>query len=266
MGARDRAAISFAPSWYCRIGNIWVELCELNTHLIDISGWLMYARNMCFIQLLSFNRTISCSDIMKLILIHRFFNDNNLYREKLLIANCSYNDVPEWIRRYSNLRIYSYGLIVRLITVMTIIMHDDPLNGVLSLDTTGARAIFECRPSQTALCIRRETRKQARKCGSKRYLGRWAFTATGPIEQVRRERIYTYTKRRDKRFHYSFIYGTPREALAPCKDFRERKTTVRRQKVATSCSGLVKNGISAMRFFLGYKAKGVEADRQKLFS
>jgi len=123
---------------------------------------------------------------------------------------------------------------------------------VLSLGTTGARAIFECRSSQTALCIRRGTRKQARKCGSKRYLGRWAFMATGPIEQVRRERIYTYTKRRDKRFHYSFVYGTPRGS-ALCKDFRRRKAAARRQKVATSCSSLVKNGI------FGHKAKRVEA-------
>jgi len=41
---------------------------------------------------------------------------------------------------------------------------------------------------------------------SKRYLGRWAFMATGPIEQVRRSG-YIHIKRRGKRFHYSFVCG-----------------------------------------------------------
>lgn len=54
-----------------------------------------------------------------------------------------------------------------------------------------------------------EMHAQARKCGSKRYLGRWAFMATGLIEQVRRDG-YTHIKRRGKRFHYSFVYGMPR--------------------------------------------------------
>lgn len=36
---------------------------------------------------------------------------------------------------------------------MAIIMHGGPLNGVLSPGATGARAIFEYRPSQTALCV-----------------------------------------------------------------------------------------------------------------
>jgi len=101
-------------------------------------------------------------------------------------------------------------------------MYDGPLNDVFSPGTTGARAIFEYRPSQTALCIHThaETRAKARKCGSKRYLGRWAFMATGPIEQVRRNG-YTHIKRRGKRFHYSFVYGT--EALHYAKTFAREK-------------------------------------------
>lgn len=85
-------------------------------------------------------------------------------------------------------------------------------------------------PRRPALCIHThaETCAQARKCGSKRYLGRWAFMATGPIEQVRRNG-YTHIKRRGKRFHYSFVYGI--DALHCAKTFAREK---RRQKVATS--------------------------------
>lgn len=145
---------------------------------------------------------------------------------------------------------------------MTVIMYDVPLNGVLSPGTTGARAIFEYRPSQIALCIHThaETRAQARKCGSKRYLGRWAFMATGPIEQVRRNG-YTHIKRRGKRFHYSFVRH---RGFALCKDFCERKAVARRQKVATSYEPCREWDVSYEIF--GHKAKGVEADRcrQKL--
>jgi len=143
---------------------------------------------------------------------------------------------------------------------MTIIMYDGLLNGVFSPDTTGARAIFEYRPSQTALCIHThaETCAQARKCGSKRYLGRWAFMATGPIEQVRRNG-YTHIKRRGKRFHYSFVYGT--EALRCAKTFAREK---RRQKVATSYGPRQEWDISYEVF--GYKAKGVEAGRRRQYT
>lgn len=105
---------------------------------------------------------------------------------------------------------------------MTIIMYDGPLNDVLSPGMTGARAIFEYRPSQTALCIHThaEMLVQARKCGSKRYLSRWAFMATGPIEQVPRNG-YTHIKRWGKRFHSSFVYGT--EALHYAKTFAREK-------------------------------------------
>lgn len=96
---------------------------------------------------------------------------------------------------------------------------------------------------------------QARKCGSKRYLGRWAFMATGPIEQVRRNG-YTHIKRRGKRFHYSFVYGT--EALHCAKTFAREK---RRQKVATSYGPRQEWNISYEVF--GYKAKGVEAGRHR---
>jgi len=131
-------------------------------------------------------------------------------------------------------------------------MYDGPLNDVFSPGTTGARAIFEYRPSQTALCIHThaETRAKARKCVSKRYLGRWAFMATGPIEQVRRNG-YTHIKRRGKRFHYSFVYGT--EALHYAKTFAREK---RRQKVATSYGPRREWYVSYEIF--GHKAKGVE--------
>lgn len=68
--------------------------------------------------------------------------------------------------------------------------YDGLLNGVLSLSTTGARAIFRVPAlAEAALYVytRTEMHAQARKCGSKRYLGRWAFMATGLIEQVRRD-------------------------------------------------------------------------------
>lgn len=129
---------------------------------------------------------------------------------------------------------------------MTVIMHDVPLNGVLSSGTTGARAIFEYRPSQTALCIHThaETRGQARKCGSKRYLGRWAFMTTGPIEQVRRNG-YTHIKCLGKRFHYSFVYGI--EALHYAKTFAREKRS-RGDKRSQRRTGRAKNGTSATRF------------------
>lgn len=85
---------------------------------------------------------------------------------------------------------------------------------------------------------------QARKCGSKCYLGRWAaFMATGPIEQVRRNG-YTHIKRRGKRFHYSFVHGT--EALHYAKTFAREKR--RGDKRSQRRMGRAKNGTSATRF------------------
>jgi len=131
-------------------------------------------------------------------------------------------------------------------------MYDGPLN-VFSPGTTGARAIFEYRPSQTVLCIHThaETRTKARKCGSKRYLSRWAFMATGPIEQVRRNG-YTHIKRRGKRFHYSFVYGT--EALHYAKTFAREKRP-RGDKRSQRLTGRAENGMSATRFS-GTKRRG----------
>lgn len=137
---------------------------------------------------------------------------------------------------------------------MTIIMYDGPLNGVLSPSTTGARAIFEYRPSQTALCIHTyaETRAQARKCGSKRYLGRWAFMTTGPIEQVRRSG-YTHIKLCGKRFHYSFVYSTRR--LCTMQRLFAREKRPRGDKRSQRRAGRAKNRTSATRFS-GTKRRG----------
>lgn len=112
--------------------------------------------------------------------------------------------------------------------------------------------------------LTQKTRAQVRKCGSKRYLGRWAFMATGPIEQVRRSG-YTHTKLRGKRFHYSFVYGI--EALRYAKTFAREKRP-RGDKRSQRRTGRAKNGTLAARFS-GTKRRGSTVDvagrrRQKL--
>jgi hypothetical protein len=100
--------------------------------------------------------------------------------------------------------------------------------------TTGARAIFEYRLSQTALCTHGDSaqrRDASKKVWSKRYLGRWAFMATGPIEQVRR-RGYIHIKRRGKRFHYSFVYGINCDSgTALRKEFCKNKAITKKVEV-----------------------------------
>lgn len=103
-----------------------------------------------------------------------------------------------------------------------------------------------------------QNRAQARKCGSKRYLGRWAFMTTGPIEQVRRNG-YTHIKRRGKRSYYSFVYGT--EALHYAKTFAREKRP-RDDKRSQRRTGPRQEWDVRHEVF-GHKAKGVEAGRRR---
>lgn len=61
--------------------------------------------------------------------------------------------------------------------------------GNFSFGRTGGR-YFQVRPFVCSSYLYECIRVRARKCGSKSYLGPWAFMATGPIEQVPRRFVY----------------------------------------------------------------------------
>lgn len=110
-------------------------------------------------------------------------------------------------------------------------------------------------------------RVRAGKCGSKSYLGPWAFMATGPIEQVPRRFVYVYS---GKRFHYSTPVCIAR-GIWRAKSLGRRKAKwsvqswPKRQRVVTSRLFYRREG-KAKQSFSSRKGNGVAPLRRNNLS